>query len=50
MAFLTLQTAAADSIAKSLGYKTSASETKRCIKCHVLGRILIRVSFSQLLK
>ena len=38
VAFLTLQTAAADSIAKSLGYKTSASETKQCIKCHVLGK------------
>lgn len=37
-AFLTLQTEAADSIAASLGYLTPASETKQCIKCHVLGK------------
>jgi hypothetical protein len=37
-AFLTLQTKAADSIAKALGHNTSASETKECLKCHVLGK------------
>lgn len=36
-AFLELQTNAADSIARSLGYETPAAETKECIKCHTLG-------------
>ncbi len=36
-AFLTLQTEAADSIARSLGFETPAAETKECIKCHTLG-------------
>ena len=37
-AFHELQTEAADSIAISLGYETPASETKECIRCHVLGK------------
>ncbi len=36
-AFLNLQTETADSIARSKGYITAASETPQCIKCHVLG-------------
>ena len=36
-AFLNLQTEAADSIARSKGYITSAAETPQCVKCHVLG-------------
>lgn len=37
-AFLTLQTAAADEIAKTKGFTTPAAETKECLKCHVLGK------------
>ena len=37
-AFRTLQTAAAESIAVSLGYLTPAYETPQCIRCHVLGK------------
>ncbi len=34
-AFKTLQTKKADDIAKKLGFKTKASETPKCLKCHV---------------
>ena len=37
-AFINLQTEKADSIARSKGFLTSASETKECLKCHVLGK------------
>ncbi|MCB0727072.1 MAG: cytochrome c family protein [Ignavibacteriae bacterium] len=36
-AFLTLQSEAADSIARSLGYETPAEDTRFCIRCHTLG-------------
>lgn len=37
-AYKDLQTIRADSIAKALGYTTSAANTAACIKCHVLGK------------
>lgn len=37
-AYLNLQTERADSIARSRGFITSASETPQCVKCHVLGK------------
>jgi hypothetical protein len=37
-AFIDLQTAAADQIAKDKGFTTSAAETPLCLKCHVLGK------------
>ena len=37
-AFKTLQTEAADKIAKDKGFSTKAAETPQCIKCHVLGK------------
>lgn len=37
-AFLTLETEIADSIARSKGFITAASETPQCVKCHVLGK------------
>lgn len=37
-AFITLQTPAADQIAKDKGFTTPAAETPLCIKCHVLGK------------
>ena len=37
-AFITLQTAEADQIAKDKGFSTPAAETPLCIKCHVLGK------------
>jgi hypothetical protein len=36
-AMKTLQTAEADSIAKSKGCSTPAAETKECLKCHATG-------------
>lgn len=36
-AFKTLQTGKADTIAASLGHKTSAAKTKACLKCHASG-------------
>ena len=48
-AFKTLQTAEADSIAKKEGFKTKASETPKCLKCHVTAygvkKSLIKHSF-----
>ena len=37
-AFINLQTAEADQIAKDKGFNTPAAETPLCIKCHVLGK------------
>lgn len=37
-AWKTLQTEAADKIAKDKGFTTKAAETPQCIKCHVLGK------------
>lgn len=37
-AYKTLQTEAADKIAKDKGFNTKAAETPQCIKCHVLGK------------
>jgi len=36
-AFKALQTAEADKVAASKGFKTKAAETKECLKCHVSG-------------
>ena len=40
-AWKTLETEAADKIAKDKGFTTKASETPQCIKCHVLGKDLV---------
>lgn len=37
-AWKSLETPAADEIAKQKGFTTKASETPQCIKCHVLGK------------
>ena len=37
-AYLSLETERADSIARSRGFITAASETPQCVKCHVLGK------------
>ncbi|MCX6160137.1 MAG: cytochrome c family protein [Ignavibacteriae bacterium] len=37
-AWKTLESEAADKIAKDKGFSTKASETPACIKCHVLGK------------
>jgi excinuclease UvrABC ATPase subunit len=37
-AYLNLQSAEADQIAKDKGFSTPAAETPLCIKCHVLGK------------
>ncbi len=37
-AYKTLQTDAADKIAKDRGFTTPAAETPQCLKCHVLGK------------
>ena len=37
-AWKSLETEAADKIAKDKGFSTKASETPQCIKCHVLGK------------
>lgn len=39
-AWKTLQTDAADKLAKDKGFTTKAAETPQCIKCHVLGKDL----------
>jgi hypothetical protein len=40
-AWKTLQTEAADKIAKDKGFTTKAAETPQCIKCHVLGKDIV---------
>ncbi|MBI5403929.1 MAG: cytochrome C554 [Ignavibacteriae bacterium] len=40
-AFKTLQTEAADKIAKDKGFNTKAAETPQCVKCHVLGKDIV---------
>jgi hypothetical protein len=40
-AWKTLQTDAADKLAKDKGYSTKAAETPQCIKCHVLGKDIV---------
>jgi|WetSurMetagenome_2_1015567.scaffolds.fasta_scaffold48246_3 hypothetical protein len=40
-AWKTLQSEAADKIAKDKGFSTKAAETPQCIKCHVLGKDIV---------
>ena len=40
-AYKTLETEAADKIAKDKGFTTKASETPQCLKCHVLGKDIV---------
>jgi excinuclease UvrABC ATPase subunit len=46
-AFLSLQTAVADSIAKERGFTTTAAETPQCVKCHVLGKEILESEFTE---
>lgn len=40
-AYKTLETEAADKIAKDKGFTTKASETPLCLKCHILGKDIV---------
>lgn len=46
-AFLSLQTAKADSIAKEKGFTTAAAETPQCVKCHVLGKEIVESELTE---